>query len=217
MSDVCSDCERQVLTSRRVEASFPVTTTIVVINVLVFVAMMLSGASLSGGTAVQLIRWGANYGPLTLAGEWWRLLTSTFVHIGIVHLGINMWCLWNLGRLAELHLGRVQFALVYIASGVFASLASLLWHPQILSAGASGAVFGIAGALISALRLGAVSLGRDEIKQQLNSLLPFCVYNLIIGAVVPGIDNAAHIGGLIAGLVLGAFLAMLSRQRQQGR
>ena len=179
--------------------------------------MTLSGASISGGTGVQLIRWGANYGPLTLAGEWWRLLTSTFVHIGIVHLGINMWCLWNLGRLTELHLGRLQFALVYIASGVLASLASLAWHPNILSAGASGAIFGIAGALISTLRLGAVSLGRDEIKQQLNSLLPFCVYNLIIGAVVPGIDNAAHIGGLVAGLVLGAFLAMLARQRQPGR
>ncbi len=119
------------------EVSFPVTTTIVVINVLVFIAMTFSGSSLSGGTAGQLIRWGANYGPLTLAGEWWRLLTSTFVHIGIVHLGINMWCLWNLGRLAELHLGRLQFALVYIASGVLASLASLVWHPHILSAGAS--------------------------------------------------------------------------------
>lgn len=216
LAQVCSQCqetEPQVAKAGRL--SFPVTNSILALNVAVFIAMVADGVSPTGGTPRELVRWGADYGLLTLGGQWWRLLTSAFVHVGIVHLAINMWCLWNLGRFAELHLGRRKFALIYIASGIFASLASLVWNPNNVSAGASGAVFGIAGALISTLKLGATAASGDEIKEQLKSLIPFCLYNLVIGAVVPGIDNAAHLGGLLAGLAFGAVLAFSARQRQQ--
>lgn len=160
----------------------------------------------------QLIRWGASYGPLILQGEWWRLFTAMFVHIGILHLVVNMWCLWNLGRLAEWQLGRITFLLIYLGTGVGGGLASLLWHPNIVSAGASGAIFGIAGTLISAARLGAVSLPAHELKRYIGSLMPFVIYNLFLGAVIPFVDNAAHVGGLVTGVAFGAFLAYRRRQ-----
>ena len=162
----------------------------------------------------QLIRWGASYGPLIFQGQWWRLFTAMFVHVGIFHLLVNMWCLWNLGRLAEWQLGRVGLVLIYLGTGVGGGLASLLWHPNIVSAGASGAIFGIAGALISAFRMGAVSVPGQDLKRYLSSLMPFVLYNLLLGAVISFIDNAAHIGGLVTGLAFGAVLA---RRRQLAR
>ncbi|MCI0353266.1 MAG: rhomboid family intramembrane serine protease [Acidobacteriales bacterium] len=211
--EVCPECQEQSQAPDFTGLSFPVTNSILAINVAVFVAMLVTGGSLSGGPIEHLIRWGANHGPLTLGGEWWRLFTCAFVHIGIVHLLINMWCLWNLGPLAELHLGRVEFAMIYCACAILASLASLLWNPNNVSAGASGALFGIAGALISTSRLGTASLSREELKEQMTSLVPFVLYNLFIGAVSPRIDNAAHVGGLIGGLALGGLIAITSRER----
>lgn len=216
LADVCPQCQKAESQRATGRVSFPITNSILVVNVAVFLAMLADGVSAAGGTPQELVRWGADYGPLTLAGQWWRLLTSAFVHVGIVHLAINMWCLWSLGRFAELHLGRRRFVVIYIASAIFASLASLLWNPNNVSAGASGAVFGIAGALISALKLGATSATAEEMKEQLKSLIPFCLYNLVIGAVVPGIDNAAHIGGLFSGLVFGGVLAISARRHQLG-
>ena len=76
------------------------------------------------------------YGPLTLDGQWWRLLTCTFVHIGIIHIGLNMWVLWDIGQLVERLTGNVGFLLLYLLSGLFGSLASVYWNPEVLSAGA---------------------------------------------------------------------------------
>jgi rhomboid protease GluP len=118
-----------------------------------------------------------------------------------------MWCLWNLGFLAERIFDRWTYFLAYTVCGIAGSLASLAVHPHQIGAGASGAIFGLAGALISALYLGHLPVHPSALKATLKSLLSFAGYNLVFGAVVPGIDNWAHIGGLVAGLALGTALS----------
>ena len=185
----------------------PVTTALVGLNVVVFAAMVLNGVSLIEPTTGQLLRWGANFGPLSLNSQPWRVLTSNYVHIGIIHIGLNMWCLWNLGFLAERMFDPWTYVLTYTACGISGSLASLWIHPLGIGAGASGAIFGMAGALIAALYLGHLPIPKAAIRGTLKSLLSFAGYNLFFGAVVPGIDNSAHIGGLLMGLAIGALLS----------
>jgi rhomboid protease GluP len=185
---------------------FLLTQVIVGINVLVFVAMVLSGVSPMGPTVQQLVTWGANWGPLSLGTQPWRMLTSNYVHIGIIHIFFNMWCLWNLGRLAERVFGRWTYLLVYTASGIGGSIASLWLHPEVRGAGASGAIFGLAGGLIAVLYLGKLPIAKEALKPTLKSLITFAAYNLFFG-LMPGIDNAAHLGGLATGLGIGAVLA----------
>jgi len=184
----------------------PITTTLVGMNVAVFGVMVLTGVSPVEPSSAQLLKWGANWGPLSLGAEPWRILASNYIHGGIIHIALNMWCLWNLGRLAERIFDRGIYLLVYTASGISGSLASLWWHPQGIGAGASGAIFGLAGALIAVLYLGKLPISKDALKPTLKSLISFAAYNLFFG-LVPGIDNAAHLGGLAAGLSLGAVLA----------
>jgi Tfp pilus assembly protein PilF len=123
-----------------------------------------------------------------------------------------MWCLWDLGRLAESVYGHWTFAAVYLISGLAASLASVVWNPVILSVGASGAIFGIAGALIASFYLGEFSLPRAAMTGMLRSVVLFVGYNLFFGAVIARTDNAAHIGGLVMGLFLGALIAKVAPQ-----
>jgi rhomboid protease GluP len=185
---------------------FPVTQVIVGINVVVFIAMVLSGVSPLQPTVQDLLTWGANAAPLSLGLQPWRMLASNYVHIGLIHIFFNMWCLWNLGRLAERIFDRWTYLLVYTATGIGGSLSSLWWHPRGIGAGASGAIFGLAGALIAVLYLGKLPVAKEALKPTLKSLLTFAAYNLFFG-LVPGIDNAAHLGGLATGLGLGAALA----------
>jgi rhomboid protease GluP len=192
-----------------------VTQAIFGINVAVFIAMCLAGVSMLDNPAGQdLVRWGANYGPLTVSGQWWRLLTCVFVHGGLLHIGFNMWCLWNLGKLAESVYGHWTFAVVYLITGLAASLMSLAWHSvPVPSVGASGAIFGIAGALIASFYLGEFPLPRAAVSGMLRSVIAFVGYNLVFGAVIGSIDNAAHIGGLLMGLLLGALIARVAPGR----
>lgn len=173
---------------------------------LVFVGMVLSGASITAPRNIDLWRWGANFGIYTVQGQWWRLLTYAFVHVGLLHLLFNMWCLWRLGFLAELIFGRVKYLVIYLVCGVFAGMASLAWRPHAISAGASGAIFGIAGALLTTFYLRKLPLRPEAIKPILRSLVTFAIINLAFGSVVPGIDNACHVGGFCCGLVIGAIL-----------
>ncbi len=185
----------------------PITTALVAVNVLVFVAMLMSGVSLTSPTTEQLLKWGANFGPLSLGVQPWRIFVSNYLHIGIIHIALNMWCLWSLGVLAEMVFEPWTYVLTYTACGIGGSIASLWRHPTGLSAGASGAIFGLAGALISALYLGSLPIPKEAVRSTMKSLLTFAGYNLFFGAVAAGIDNSAHIGGLITGLLLGAILA----------
>ena len=198
---------------RSQSSSMAVTQAIFGINVAVFVAMTLAGVSLSDPTRAELVHWGANFGPLTIGGQWWRLLSCVFVHIGIFHIGFNMWCLWGLGRLAESIYDHWTFGAVYLITGAAASVASLAWNPAGTSAGASGAIFGIAGALIASFYLGEFSLPKAAVSGVLRSVLMFAGYNLVFGAMSHRTDNAAHVGGLVSGLILGALIARVAPQR----
>ena len=186
----------------------PVTSALIGVNLLVFVAMLLSGVSLIEPQNADLWRWGANIGWHNLTTQSsWRMLASNYVHVGLIHLLLNMWCLWNLGALAERIFDRWTYFLTYTFCGLAGSLASVTLHPTRPGAGASGAIFGLAGALISALYLGKLPVPPRALKSILKSLVTFAAYNLFFGAVVPVIDNTAHIGGLVSGLALGAVLA----------
>ncbi|HEX4425643.1 MAG TPA: rhomboid family intramembrane serine protease [Terriglobales bacterium] len=185
------------------------------ICVAVFIAMAFAKGSLDDPSSRELVHWGANVGPLTLGGQWWRLFTCLFVHIGIIHIAFNMWCLWDLGALCESLYGHWTFGAVYLISGLGASFASVLWRPEGVSAGASGAIFGLAGALISAFYLGEFSMPRAAISGSLRSVIAFVGYNLVFGAMIGHTDNAAHIGGLVTGLVLGALIAKVAPDGEQ--
>lgn len=199
---------------RQQSTSMGVTQVIFGINIAVFIAMTLSlGASmLSGPSAQGLVDWGANYGPYTVGGQWWRLLTCVFIHGSLLHIAFNMWCLWDLGRLAESVYGHWTFAVVYLICGLSASVASVAWHTPIPvpSVGASGAIFGIAGALLASFYLGEFSLPRAAVSALLRNVAIFIGVNLFLGSAITGIDNAAHIGGLVMGLILGALIARVA-------
>ena len=184
------------------------TPALVFANIGVWIAMVVAGAHPLSPTGEMLIAWGANFAPLTAAGEWWRLLAAAFLHSGVLHLALNMWALWNAGRLTERLYGSVSFLLIYLAAGVTGSLASALWNPKgAVSIGASGAVFGVLGALGAFLAVQKHSVPRQVLLGLRASVLSFMGYTLAIGFLVPGIDNAAHLGGMVAGFVLGAILA----------
>jgi len=197
----------------RVDTSATVTIAFFAINLIVFIAMALEGIAMNP-TSQQLVHWGANFGPLTLGGQEWRLITSVFVHIGLLHILFNMWCLWDLGAMCEALYGHWTFAAVYLISGVGASLASVWWRPAGVSAGASGAIFGVVGALIASHYLGEFSGSLFAARARLRSVLTFAGYNLLFGAMSGRTDNAAHIGGLLVGLLLGAVIARFAPGRE---
>jgi len=192
-----------------------VTLTLIAINVLVYLAMGLSGASWTDPSLQHAIRWGADFGPLSLSSEPWRLITSMFVHFGIIHIAFNMWCLFDLGRSLEFIMGRKAFAVTYLASGLAADMTSLAWRPWRVGAGASGAIFGIAGAFAAYLFFRKVSFNPGAIRQTKKSLAIFIFYNLVRGAASFGIDNSAHIGGLVAGLIFGGLIPPMMRNANE--
>jgi membrane associated rhomboid family serine protease len=184
---------------------------------LVYLLMTLKGVSWWEPSGQQLLQWGANNGALELHGQWWqwgRLLTATFVHIGIIHIATNMWCLWNLGLLGEPLLGGYGVIAVYVLTGVAGNLLSTAVNdPSVIGAGASGAVFGIAGILILLLNSPHLPFPRAELRRLRRSVIYFAVINLAIGAsthLYSGgikIDNMAHLGGFLSGMAMGVPLA----------
>jgi rhomboid protease GluP len=205
-------------------ASAPATYLLVGINCAVFVAMVANGVSIGAPTTGQLMHWGANNaGSVLINGEWWRIVTAMFVHVGILHLATHMWCLWNLGLLAEPLMGSVGVLAVYLLTGAAGNLLStdLNWLWPIrdnaggvffpAGAGASGAVFGIAGALIVLLKSNRLPVPPLELKKLRKSVIYFAALNLILGLSISGgnlflhsglnIDNMAHLGGFTCGLL----------------
>ena len=214
--NLCPDCRQALLAEIQARgappkkitlAHMPLTASIIAVNTLVYLAMDASGVSPFTPTTLELLKWGALSAFQTLTTQPWRIITCNYVHIGLPHIALNMWCLWNLGALAERIFDRRTYFLTYTACGVAGSIVSLWFHPVGVGAGASGAIFGLAGALISALYLGRLPVNPQALKSTLKSLLSFAGYNLFFGTVVPGIDNSAHIGGLVCGLILGSVLA----------
>lgn len=175
-----------------VKANMPIVTYILMsLNILVFILMTITGGSTREDI---LIRFGAKVNSLIQAGQVWRLITSMFIHIGWIHLAFNLYALWVIGPLAERVFGRGKFLLIYLLSGIGGALASFLFSTA-LSAGASGAIFGILGAMFfhSWQRHDLWGSGFRK------NLLVVIIVNLLFGLWQPGIDNFAHVGGLVTG------------------
>jgi rhomboid protease GluP len=179
-------------------------------NVAVFAAMVLFGhANVMSPAAESLVRWGANFGPKTVNGEWWRLFSSMFIHVGIVHLLLNMWVLAQAGPLVERLFGNTAFLILYVLSGLAGSLASLARGSPAVSAGASGAIFGVYGALLGFLALRRHALPVQVTRGLGASAVFFVGYNVFYGISQKGIDLAAHGGGFVAGFLCGLALSWL--------
>jgi rhomboid protease GluP len=171
---------------------------------IVWVLMELAGGSQDGRVLVQF---GANFGPRILQGETWRLLTSMFLHIGLAHLFFNAYALFIFGMEMERIYGPDRDITIYILAGLFGSLTSFASRgPQVLSAGASGAIFGVIGMNLAYFLIHRHTFGHFG-RQRVMSTLIIIGVNLVFGFTVPGIDNLAHLGGLLAGFAIGYGLA----------
>ena len=186
----------------------PATVALVAANVLVFAAMLANGAGLWHSPNHVQLAWGAGFGPATKDGQWWRLGTAMFLHFGLVHLGMNMWALWDGGRLVERLYGSLRFAGIFLASGLTGNLLSLIIAAdRAVSGGASGAIFGIYGALLVWLWRERRTVHPTEFRWLFGGAALFSAATIGLGLLIPGIDNAAHIGGLVSGALLGAATA----------
>lgn len=172
---------------------------LIAINVVVLIAMELAGGSTNNQV---LIDFGAMFGPSIADGQYWRLFTAMFLHVGVMHLAFNMFGLFIFGRMVEGVFGPYRFALLYILSGLFGSVISYLLSPIAIAAGASGALFGIIGVMAAYFAVQREVLGRMA-QQNLYGLLILGAINLVFGLLSPGIDNWAHMGGFVAGFGLG--------------
>jgi rhomboid protease GluP len=190
---------------------FFVTPLLLIINILLFIAAVADGVNAFSPSVEKLIEWGANVKYLTSGEhEWWRLFTCMFLHIGIIHLALNMYALLSIGLYIETFLGSVRFATCYIVTGLLASLTSLWWHDNVASAGASGAIFGMYGVFLALLTTNMIDKSTRNVL--LKSIVVFVVYNLAFGLAI-GVDNAAHIGGLVGGIVMGYVLYLMTSSR----
>ncbi len=182
-----------------------VTIVLALANVAVFVWELSAGATAWQPTPDWMAAHGGNFGPLTLGGEQWRLLTSMFLHYGVLHIAMNMIGLIDGGRHVERMYGRAGFAALYLVSGLAASLATSL-RANVVSAGASGAIFGVFGAFGAFLFLHRDRLDPAQVSKQSRGLLIFLAYNVWFGITAKGIDLVAHLAGLAAGFIVGIAL-----------
>ena len=180
---------------------------IVAFNVLVWCSTLILGAGILQTPAEKLMLWGGNVASEVQHGQWWRLLTATFLHSGIVHLAMNMIGLAGAGTMVERIYGHRQFALIYLGSGLMGSAMSLHFSAQkAVSVGASGAVFGVVGALLVSVLKHRKQLPKVFGKQTLGGITAFLFHSLSQGFAQQGIDNAAHIGGLLGGCLIALIL-----------
>jgi membrane associated rhomboid family serine protease len=202
---------RQFNRARGAYATYPalVTWAIIAVNVAVFLvdSVLAGGASLSlFGGGGPLVDAGAVYGPAVAQGEWWRILTSAFLHLGILHIAFNMYALWLFGPIIEQMYGHLEYQAIYLLCAVGGSVLTLLAAPNVPAAGASGAIFGLFGLAFVVSRRRHLLLGPQAraILSQVGTLL---VLNLVITFSIRGISWTGHIGGMAVGIVLGLLLA----------
>jgi membrane associated rhomboid family serine protease len=189
----------------------PVTYGFAALCVLMFAITISHGAQWFKDPGLVEIGWGSNFSPSTIGGQWWRLLTYSVLHFGVIHLVFNLWALISFGVMGERLYGSLRYAIICLVAGVVGGMTSVVMNPHINSAGASGVIFGIFGALLVAHLRGADAIPPTVQRSLRNSTLFFVLVSLGSGFVVAGVDNAAHVGGLIAGICMG--LAFQSPRR----
>lgn len=208
----CPECARQrtrVVSARNMYSGRPIVTqALVAINALVFLWELVGGAGLSGNGYVGswVVQHGALFGPLVANGDWWRIVSSGFLHASLIHIGFNMYALWFLGGMLEPFVGHARFALIYFVSLLAGSFGALLVTPHALTVGASGAVFGVAGAAI-------VDLRHRGIDPMQSGLVFFLGINLLLGFTLSGVSIGGHIGGLIGGSLAALVMTEASKRR----
>jgi rhomboid protease GluP len=219
LPDRLSEAGRQLLADARdfaafLEVSGPafITLTIIALNLIIFVLGGFMGIGWMSGNAARLLDFGGNFAVATTDGQWWRLISAMFLHSGLLHVVFNMWALWDAGRVAERLFGRWRYLALYTMAGVLGGIASINWQQDFVGIGASGAVFGVYGGLLAALLLRPDLLPGTVAKQLQASATIFIIYSLFNGFTHTGIDNAAHLGGLVAGALVGAALVMPMRR-----
>lgn len=189
------------------------TSIILDLNILVFLLMIFSGIHIISPNGIELLQWGANRRLETTGGEWWRLLTSMFLHGGIMHLFLNIYGLVIAAIFVEPLLGRKNYFILYFLSGLCGSLASIWWYPNTISVGASGAIFGLYGAILGLLLTNAFP---KEGKKGIFMMIGIYVGINLLWGLTGGIDNAAHIGGLLSGAIIGIILYKLDDGEKNG-
>lgn len=182
--------------------------TMIGLNVGIYIFMVVKGVAPFSPLVSDLIAWGGNYGPLTSSGQLWRLLTCQFLHAGLLHIAANVYSLIQIGPLVERMYGSTAFLFAYILAGTCGSLLSVAVHPDIVSVGASGAVFGVFGLLGASLLRNHVHFPANLRQSLWKSLSSVLVINLIFGFSQPQIDMSAHIGGVLGGFLIGLPLAL---------
>ncbi|PZM84402.1 MAG: hypothetical protein DKT66_07140 [Candidatus Melainabacteria bacterium] len=202
-----SEIAQRGLKAKTLLQQAPVTAAIFAANMIVFITLvvMTNLRSLLIPSQQTLIDWSANYGPLTLGGEPWRIVSNTFLHASIFHLAVNLYVLFNLGPYVENLLGSRRMFALYMLSGVAGSLSSLVWNPYQISAGASGALMGLFGCFVEHSVLGSGFTIKEILRPARVMLLGAVILSCVYGAFIPGVDNAAHLGGFLAGTMLSHF------------
>ena len=181
------------------------------LNLLIFILMVAFGVGILEPSTLALLNWGADFGPLTLTGDWWRAVTCNFVHIGAFHLLMNMYAFIYIGIWLEHLIGTRRMFVSYLLTGLCSAVFSLYMHAETISTGASGSIFGLYGIFLAFLLFHRIE--RSQRKALLTSILIFVGYNLIYG-IRAGVDNAAHIGGLLSGFLLGFIYVFGERMKK---
>lgn len=188
-----------------------ITYAIMAICIIMFALMYIFGNG--SEDSYTLIKFGANCDILTRMGEYYRLFTSMFLHIGIMHLICNMYSLYVIGKEVESLFGKCKYLLIYVLSGICGSILSMAFSHNNVSAGASGAIFGLLGALLYFGYYYRTYLGVT----MKSSIIPVIIFNLVIGFLSPGIDNAAHIGGLVTGILIAMLVGVPDKTVKRDR
>lgn len=197
-----------VLIPRR---GFIATAVLIYVNIVIFILMAVAGVGIFMPDTLGLLEWGADFGPLTLTGDWWRTFTCNFVHISIFHLVMNMYALLFISLWLEPLIGTRRMFFSYTLTGLCSAACSLLIHSDLISAGASGSIFGLYGIFLAFLFSHRIE--KSQRQALLASILVFVCYNLLNG-MQSGIDNAAHVGGLVSGLMLGYVYVFADKQEK---
>ena len=206
----CPECARErtrVVRGPSRPASEPTATIVLIaINVIAFVAELATGSTMGSGGSGSVVVDGGLFGPYVADGEWYRLVTSGFLHSGIFHIGFNMFFIWVLGGMLEPAIGRARFVALYLTSLLCGSLGVMLIDPNSLTVGASGAAFGLLGAAIVEARARGIDIWASGLGLT-------AVLNFAITFAFPGISVGGHLGGFIGGLVVGLLFQQADRMR----